>query len=325
MTPVRNEAWVIKPFVQAAQCWATAVIVADQNSTDGTLQLLQQTAGVDVVINDSPIFDENHRQRLLLDRARTISGKRILIALDADEAISANFATSAEWKELDSVAPGTILRFRWANVLPGFEYAWIPPQPTIFGFVDDGSDHKGTRIHSTRVPRPDNAPILDVQDVVVLHFQYVVWERMISKQRWYQAWEHTTNRKKSPLQIFREYNHMFGGWAESEIHPVKPEWLEGYTRAGIDFRALKPEPVMWWDQEVIAMLREHGPRHFRKLAIWNQDWNAVADRLGLEHGDLSDPRSMREQIAHRLLAATQKDRATWPARALERCLRMAGW
>jgi hypothetical protein len=309
----------------AAKQWATDVVVADQGSTDGTLQALHDTRGVDVVINDSPTYDENHRQRLLLQRARSIAGSRILIALDADEAISANFATSAEWKQLESAAPGTILRFRWANILPGFEYAWIPPQPTVFGFIDDGSDHSGSRIHSTRVPTPENAPVLDLQEIVVLHFQYVVWERMISKQRWYQAWEHSTHREKGPLQIFREYNHMFGGWAESEIHPVKPEWFEGYLRAGIDFRALKPEPVTWWDKEVVEMLRVHGPRHFRKLAIWDQDWNATADRLGLEHGDLSDPRSIAEKVAHHFLARTQKNRAALPARCLEHCLRIIGW
>ena len=294
-------------------------------STDGTLQQLQQTSGVDVIINDSPVFDERHRQRLLLDRARRIDGKRILIALDADEAISANFVSSKEWQQLDTVKPGTILRFRWVNILPGFEYAWIPSQPTVFGFVDDGSDHQGSRIHSTRVPHPAGAPTLDLQDVVVLHFQYVVWERMVSKQRWYQAWELLKHRQKGPLQIFREYNHMYGGWAKDEIHRVKPEWLDGYERAGIDFRSLKSEPITWWDSELVEMLREHGPDRFRKLAIWNKDWNAVADQLSLEHADLSDPRSFGEKMAHRLLASSQRNRGALPVRALERCLRAAGW
>jgi hypothetical protein len=118
---------------------------------------------------------------------------------------------------------------------------------------------------------------------------------------------------------------MYGSWDRSDVHPIRSEWLEGYDRAGIDFRSLKSEPVTWWDREIVQMLRQSGPESFRKLAIWNQDWNAVADRLGLEHGDLSDPRSVAEKIAHRLLLASQGHRSRWPVRAFERCLRIAGW
>ena len=107
ITPTRNELWIVKHFLAAARCWASHIIVADQGSTDGTLQRLQETPGVDVVINDSPIFDEVHRQRLLLNRARKIPGKRVLLALDADEALSANCFTSEEWDRISQAPPGT--------------------------------------------------------------------------------------------------------------------------------------------------------------------------------------------------------------------------
>ena len=205
VTPTRNESWIIKPFLSAARSWASDVIVADQGSTDGTLQELQSTAAVDVVINESPVFDEGHRQLLLLERSRRINGRRILIGLDADEALSANCLESEEWKRLSEAEPGTVLRFRWVNILPGFKKAWIPPKYAAFGFVDDGRDFSGWRIHSPRVPQPDGAPVIDVEEVVVLHFQYVVWERMLSKHRWYQAWEHLNYSQKGALEIFREY------------------------------------------------------------------------------------------------------------------------
>jgi len=325
VTPVRNEAWIIEKFLEAAKSWATDVIVADQGSTDRTLEALQGTSGVDVIINDSPVFDEAHRQRLLLNRARQIPGKRILVGLDADEALSANFATSEEWRQLDTVAPGTILRFRWVNILPGFEQAWIPEEPSAFGFVDDGSEHHGKRIHSPRVPQPPSAPTLDLTDVVVLHFQYVVWQRMVSKHRWYQAWEHVRHRQKGPLQIFREYRHMYGGWERGEIQSVRPEWLDGYSHRGIDFQSLSSEPMTWWDKEVLQMLQKHGPNYFRKIDIWDKDWNAVAAETGLHDGDFSDPRSLFERSAHRILKATQGHRSNLLVRAFETSLRNVGW
>src|SRR4051794_12601821 len=98
LTPTRNEAWVIRHFLAAASTWADKVIVADQSSTDGTAEALGNFAKASLVRNESLVFDERHRQNLLLGRAREMQGKRILIALDADEALSANCASTAEWE-----------------------------------------------------------------------------------------------------------------------------------------------------------------------------------------------------------------------------------
>src|SRR3954465_2951780 len=109
LTPTRNEAWIIKPFLGAEKSWGSQVIVADQESTDGTLETARATPGVQVLINDSPGYDESYRQRLLLNAARQIKGKRLLLALDADEALSANWKNSSEWERIRSAAPGTVL------------------------------------------------------------------------------------------------------------------------------------------------------------------------------------------------------------------------
>lgn len=325
LTPTRNENWVIRHFLGAARCWAQDIIVADQGSTDGTFQALQASPGVTPVVNASPTFDEVHRQQLLINAARELPGRRVLIALDADEALSANAFTSRDWERIAAAVPGTMIRFRWVNILPGFKEAWIPPTPTAFGLVDDGAPHSGRRIHNPRLPWRNDAPVLDLDNIVVLHFQYVVWERMLSKQRWYQAWEHTKHNERGPLEIFRMYNHMHGGWKPEEVHPLRSEWLDGYDRAGIDFRALRCEPITWWDREIAGMLKEHGPEFFRRIAIWDKDWNALARELGLQGDDFSDPRSAFEKAAHRYLVRTQKRRASLRTRAFERLLRTCGW
>jgi hypothetical protein len=325
LTPTRNEAWIIVPFVEAARQWASHVIVADQGSTDGTADKIRGMDGVTVVRNECVEYHENHRQKLLLSEARKIDGRRILIALDADEALSANFEGSTEWERVRAARPGTVLRFRWVNVLPGFERAWIPPQHTPFGFVDDGSAHSGKRIHSSRLPEPEGAPVMDFDDIVVLHFQYVVWERMLSKQRWYQAWEYLTYPDKGALRIYRQYNHMRGGWPKSELHSVRAEWLKGYDEARIGFRSLQCESVTWWDREILQMFDQHGTGRFRRVALWDKDWRATAAAAGMSRVEVSDPRSGFERLAHRLLAATQSHRAALPVRAFEKLLRLRGW
>jgi hypothetical protein len=325
LTPTRNEAWIIQPFLAAAKLWASNVIVADQCSTDGTWQQIQSTPNVEGIVNESSVYDEAHRQRLLLRQARRREGKRVLIALDADEALSANFMQSKEWSRICAAPPGTVLRFRWINILPGWKTAWIPPQPMACGFIDDGSDHVGERIHSRRVPWPENAPVLDLDEIVVLHFQYVAPERATSKHRWYQAWEYMNRPEAGALRIFRQYNHMNGSWGTDEVHPVRPEWLAGYDQAGVDFRSLAAEPVTWWDREIVKMFCQHGPAYFRRVAIWNHDWNGVAQRLGVQGVDFADPRSAFEKVIHRLLASTQRRRGDLTVRGLEKFLRFTGW
>ena len=323
LTPTRNESWIIAPFLAAARMWATRIIVADQNSTDGTREFLESESAVEVLRNSAPRYDEDSRQKLLLGAARRVEGPRFLLGLDADEALSANSVTSADWSRIAAAAPGTVVRLRWVNLLPGLREAWIPPGHTAFGFVDDGSPHEGRVIHSPRVPHPAGAPVLDLDDIVVLHFQYTAWERMRSKQRWYQAWELLHGGR--PLEIHRRYHHMHGGWPRGEIAPINPAWLTGFAARGADFDRLVSEPLPWWDREIVSLLGEHGPARFRRLAIWDRDWNAVARQLGHKTPAFDDPRGPVERGAHRLLALTQGRRDGWLARGLERALRLAGW
>ena len=68
------------------------------------------------------------------------------------------------------------------------------------------------------------APVLDINDFVVLHFQFILWERMVSKHRWYQAWEHQKNPNKGALEIFRGFAATGGalvtrrGIERDEVH-----------------------------------------------------------------------------------------------------------
>lgn len=325
LTPTKNEQWIIEKFIAAARMWAHRVIIADQGSTDGTLQAIQSAPGVEAVINDSPIFDEVHRQRLLIDKARSVSGRRVLIALDADEFLSANSMESSEWQKIYDAKPGTVLRFRWVNILPGFKRAWIPDQRKRCGFIDDGSVHSGNRIHNQRIPGGPEAPVLDLHEIVLLHFQYVSWERMRRKHRWYQVWEYLNNLKDQPLQIFRQYNHMHGSWKEHEMFDVQPKWFEGFDRAGIDFRSLTCEPITWWDKEVVELLRKHGPDHFRRLSIWDEDWRKMATLMGMTDVNLTDPRNVYEKWIHKGLEMSQNHRTNLGVRAFEKFLRSTGW
>jgi glycosyltransferase involved in cell wall biosynthesis len=329
LTPVRNEAWILERFLASASLWADHIVLADQCSDDGSREIALRFPKVTLIDNNSPQYDEGARQRLLLNEARKIPGRRLLFALDADEALTANWTQSDEWVDAWGAPEGAAIFMDWANIYPGFEQCWIPPYPIPYGFMDDGAEHDGERIHSTRLPQPQGCQRIIWKATKLLHFQYINWERMKSKQRWYQAWERLNFPSKRPITIYRQYHHM-DARDPREMHPVQKEWLEGYERQGIDWKALQEEskaPYYWWDEEIVTMLLEHGTRKFRKIDLWDVDWEEKARAMGREvaPGLLADPRSAFEKRVHRWLAATQGRRNDRKVRLVQRALRLFGW
>ena len=329
LTPVKNEAWILERFLQCTSTWADHIVVADQQSDDATPEIARRYEKVTLIDNPHPGYDEQARQQLLIDAARQLpltdpAGPRILVALDADEILTANWMTSPEWIRLRTAAPGTIITFQWANVGPNVSGAWVDADEKPFGFVDDGSPHEGSTIHSPRVPVPAGAPRLPMTEVRVLHYQYANWARMTSKQRWYQCWERLNHPEKRAITIYRQYNFMHADVRRAQ--PLRPKWLEGYEQLGIDMRSIPSEPHYHWDREVTEMLRTHGTERFRKLAIWDVDWTEMGHRIGYNvNGELADPRSPFERTVHRWLRMTQPNMLNPLVRLIQKSLQVAGW
>lgn len=324
LTPVKNEAWILERFLACASTWADHIVVADQASDDATRSIAARFPKAVVIDNSSPRYDEAARQRLLLDAARRIPAeRRVLIALDADEMLTANGSASPEWARVADAAPGTVLKFDWVNVAPGVERGWTEAS-VPFGFVDDGSPHEGRVIHSTRLPTPDGAPVLALAEVKVLHYQYTNWARMQSKQRWYQCWERLEHPAKRAVTIFRQYNFMEAAFARAA--PLNPEWTAGYERQGIDMRTVADEPHYRWDRDVLAFLTAHGPERFRRLPVWDVDWTALNDALGVAPGRaFPDPRTGFDKHVHAWLAKTQARADTPSVRLVQKALQPLGW
>ena len=328
LTPVRNEAWILERFLAAALTWADFVVVADQGSTDGSREIAARFERVSVIDNNEAAYDEAGRQRLLLAAGRGVAGGRpvAFFALDADEALTADLPGSTAWGMALRSPPGSAIDLRWANVLPGGKQAWLPATEIQFGLIDDGTEHRGTAIHSRRLPRPLTAPTVRLETSRVLHLQYLDWERMLAKQRFYQSWERVHNPSKRPAQIFRQYHH----WSAiplDAVHALPSEWIAGYRREGIDLLAVAAEPAYETDGRVMDFVQEYGVAPFRKLDMWNVDWpeRARAMSRDLPRGMECDPRRPHEHAVHRWLARTQSAAHRPSVRAAQVALRAIGW
>ena len=318
LTPVKNEAWILARFLEATSLWADEIIVADQLSEDGSREIARQFPKVRLIENNCPTYDESERQALLIAAARENAkpGERtLLLGLDADEFFSAEALAPSFWNEIGSHPDGTILHFERPTLRPGFRQYWDEPMSPI-GFLDDGSPHIGTQIHSMRVPRSESSEIVRLQAPVILHYHAVNWERMAMKMRWYQCHEFIQGMETCPITLYRKYH---AAWvAPSALHDAPDSWFEEYEKRGVEIRETpKEEGAGYWAEQFANLLREHGTATFSKLGIWDRNWNSAAK-------DLKDPRSGRERASHWLLEKSQPwggARRLWFERVARRLLK----
>jgi glycosyltransferase involved in cell wall biosynthesis len=324
LTPVKNEAWILRRFLECASLWADHIIIADQHSTDGSREIASGFKKVSIIDNNSSDLNQGFHQKLLIDAARQIPGPRILIALDADEMITANFIDHPEWKTILHAPPGTIGELQWVNILPDFCSYWWPARiafhyPIVF--VDDNSDYIGKAIHSPRIPEPPFAPRIRLQSIKLLHYAYTDWKRMESKQRWYQCWERINRPSQSPVSLYRSYNSA-DSFPSDEIFPIQKEWFAGYEEGGIDMTSTYKTGIHWRDEQILKWMSEYSPRKFKKLAIWDVDWTGLALKLNIHSSNdaYRDPRGWLEKSVHVWLKQTQPLRRNLVIRILDRIL-----
>ncbi len=293
LTPIKNEAWILDRFLSCASLWADYIIIADQNSDDGSAEVAKKYNKV-IYVHNPPekYFNEYSMRSILFDEARKIPGKRLLVAVDADEALSANVLNSAEWKTILNSEPGTIVQFQLINIRPDLESCWKVISNSPRGFMDDGSEYVADRIHTNHVPLPHSAPKIICNEIKLLHFQYVDWNRMESKHRWYQCWERINNPTRSSIEIFRQYHHMYM-LKSFEIRKLDADWFLAYQDKGVDMTSIYKEGSYWWDKVVLKYIDEFGAAYFQKEAIWGTSWVEKARIYGYKDLEkFRDPRSI---------------------------------
>lgn len=264
LTPVKNEVWILPVFLRATSIWADYIIIADQNSTDGSLEIYKQFEKVILINNDSCDLDEGYRDNLMLNKAREVAGNdSILFRIDSDEIFTPDF-NSKGWQELISSEPGSIWLFRCGNVGRNF-CGYSIKDGTYGAFVDDGREYVYKElIHKRDMFYPtSNTPIRLLEDPILLHLQFVDWHRMESKHRWYQCFERINFPQKSCIDIYRTYHWMF----DKKLFkiPFNKSWIEQYQKMGVDFNSIAFEHHYWWDSKVKEYASEYGASYFRHI------------------------------------------------------------
>jgi hypothetical protein len=338
LTPVKNEAWILHRFLESTSQWADHIIIADQQSDDGSREIARHFSKVKLIDNNSQTFNEPERQKLLIEEARKIPGRKLLIALDADEFFTENFTRTLDWELITSANPGTIINFEWAQVMPDRKHYYIFPARFDLGFMDDGSDHYGKAIHSPRLPIPPDNPQILVNGFKVLHLSMIDIKRFRSKIRWYQCWEYLEGRwegKGKLLDLYRWYHKDFK-IADNKKSKLQNHWFKRGIEA-TELLRVNEEPYYRWDKEILELFTKYGTKKFSKLAIWDVNWLEMYKKIFKKNPsiDLNDPRSKLEKSIHNYLETSEEYYSRFPSgkklrylvweRIIEKIARESGW
>ena len=295
MTPVRNEAWVLKAFLEATSLWADYIIVADQMSTDGSREIAKSYEKVILIDNKNPEFNESERQAMLIAKAREVAAGRdtLLWGLDADEILSANFSDTEDWKHILNSVPGDVFWFKWAEICPNQKEYWLSPSvyyPWLFH--DDGKEKHGNYVrnmHSMRIPYPkEEKQMYYVDDFRVLHLAYLNQHRVASKRRFYQFVDWELNKRPS-IVLSKAYTQTK---ENEQVLSLPDSFLYHNEKDGFDLLDLVDTKVSkcYMDDYIVERFSRHPMKELRKLNIW--------DDVFLHLYGLKDPRRLIDKLMH---------------------------
>jgi hypothetical protein len=262
--------------------------------------------------NDSATHSTRVRWSLL-QAARDYEGENLLLFTDADEILSANLLEGDLLDRLTSLRPGTAVRLELVNL-------WRSPlrwrcdgSPWADRWMDIGwrDDRRAsyrepteTLDHNPRIP--DCRQRQTFQDLKLLHLQFVVFSRMLSKQRRYRALEAVELGPQKAEEVNLRYcrTRDEGGL---RLAPVDPTWTEGWARRGVDLTCFEERDLYWFDVDVLRCFARHGAAYFAPVDLWDTDWEAkrclAAQRgfAGVPASPIRDPRSLEQRCYHAYL------------------------
>jgi len=266
--PVKNEAWILRYTLQNLSVWADHIIIADQYSTDGSLEIYKDFPKVHC-INNPHKGHSNQVRWLLLDTARSLFGNNnLIVCIDADEVIPPQIFK----KDLlgNSLKPGATIQMPWIQLWQTVKKyrnddVWKDSQK-IIAFVDNGKmDYERTFVindHTSRVPTKDGTGLISF-NTPLLHLQFVAWDRFQWKQSWYRCSELVQG--KNARYINNKYSPTLLS-PDDKLLETPQDWLKDIILPA----DLHDTPAAPWHKEtILGYFREYGIGFFEPLQIWH--------------------------------------------------------
>ena len=273
---VRNEEWILRASLTAAREWCDQIIVMDHNSIDSTPQIAKDMADVYIRKDGDEWFEMEFRQELL-NAGRKLEGTHFAL-IDADEILTANLYESVRnavfsyrCGEVFLVPMVTVWRspFQYRNDLGS---PWANARISV-AFADDRFGPLEPKIHYSvgrekyqhhqREPKFNRGLVYHgVKTGGCMHLQWVVWDRVVAKHRWYKMMERVRYPEKPPELIDRQYNLTINEDGLN-LANIPSEWIDPAV-----FDQIVLDHTPWHVEACREMIRKHGEAMFSGLELW---------------------------------------------------------
>lgn len=312
LTPVKNEAALLGPFLEHHAPLFDRILVADQGSTDGSWDIASSHPKVLAIRNPDAGYNENFRRRLLLDEARRIDPDALIAGLDADEFLLADptkwESVCQDWK---TGFADHAIQLPWMCLAPGGQ-DWFALK-NIFCRPGAGGRLPGSEIHLPRVPV--GGPTHFCAETPVLHLNLFWPRRQQMKTWWYSALESKMFGALS-IDARRLYRHSGTGSMRNR-QQVPEEWRKPVSDI-LSRIALADSWDSWHKERLLEMLQNDIDGRLCHAPIWGYPWRCELFCAGL--GDHPGP-SLVGRLADWWIEATNDRRKNPLVRAVDSGLR----
>jgi len=268
LLPVKNEDWILEHTLKNLSSFSDHIIIADQSSTDDTLDICKRFEKVKV-INNPNTGPSNMIRWLLLDEARKISGDNLIFCIDVDEMVSPKLIYSInEIIKNRKLKPGIGFSFSWIQLWNSTEFyridgVWKNNIKSIAFWDDRKINYKKERLiidHTSRIPEVKETVF--VKEYPLLHLQSISENRYKIKQAWYRCYE-LINNKNNPQKINLRYS-------VADIKDIITSKTDGKWFDGIDIiNYVYDKKDDWRYKEILEWFDKYGIEFFEPLEIWH--------------------------------------------------------
>lgn len=268
LMPVKNEIDLLPITLPIISQYCDVIIISDQMSDDGSREIYKNFPKVKVI--DNPRQGHSNQVRWdLLKAAREYGGDNLIISLDADEYIPPKsfikFLDEHDFKTGDS------FRFPWMQLWKSVKYfnntgVWYRNYQRA-AWVDDGKTSYGDEVvindHTSRVPFGFLNNCQRIDNIPIIHLQWVSWRKTQLKQAWYRCVELVKN-PNSYVSINSAYSVTLDV-KNVKLSKTKKDWIDGLESLEL-VEKFKPT---WHLQEIYKLFDKHGILFFEPLQIWH--------------------------------------------------------
>jgi glycosyltransferase involved in cell wall biosynthesis len=271
LIPIKNEDWILRSTFQNLSPHVDLIIVADQGSTDTTIEICREFTNVQVIQN--PYQGHSNKVRwFLLEEARKHGNNNLIICIDADEIIAPKgIQKMQELARERKAVPGDVFKFKWIQLWKSVhtyrnDGAWKDSLKNI-AFIDNIgiNEYKKDFVindHTSRVPDTNINSVVHIEHPL-LHYLFLATKRNDMKQAWYRCTE-LIDGKRNAKRINNTYRvTMLSDGIKAYNMPQ--EWYEDIKLP----EGLDTVQSNWHLNEIKNFFAKYGIGFFEDLQIWH--------------------------------------------------------